>query len=41
MFDRVMDWLAAEDLMTIDIGRNISIIPFHHCQLGNLEQARK
>lgn len=33
--------MVAEDLMTIDIGRNISIIPFHHGQLGNLEQARR
>jgi ribonuclease Z len=33
--------LVAEDLMTIDIGKNISIIPFHHGQLGNLEQARR
>lgn len=33
--------MVAEDLMTIDIGKNISIIPFHHGQLGNLEQARR
>lgn len=33
--------MVAEDLMTIDIGRNISVIPYHHGQLSNLADLRK